>query len=257
MRWITSDLVRPERYAGALDRGTVVIHLAARTANARLEEFRRDNVEGTLSLLEAAEAGDVAGLLHVSTIAVHFPATAHYPYAESKREAETLVRDFPCPWTIVRPTIVLGRGSSIWDKLSKLAKAPVLVVPGPGTTRIQPIHVDDLVDVLLAIASGDALDREAHDLGGGDVVTFEDFLRRAHRRYHGRRGPAVRAPLQLGVPLLRAVERLSPIRLPVGEAQLSSFLYDGHVREDGLQRKHRERLRGVDAILDDLIPRPS
>ena len=256
MRRIASDLSRPERYAGALDRDTVVLHLAARTGNAPPAAFRRDNVEGTLSLLEAAEAQDVAGLVHVSTIAVHFPEAAHYPYAESKREAEALVRDFPCPWTIVRPTIVLGRGSPIWDKLAKLAKAPVLVVPGPGTTRIQPIHVDDLVDVLLELAGSGPFDREAHDLGGADAVTVEEFLRRARRRYRGRRGPAIRTPFQLGVPLLRAAERLSPFPLPVNEGQLSSFLYDGVVRADGLQGRHGERLRGVDEILDDLIPRP-
>jgi len=255
VRRIASDLSRPERYAGALDRDTVVIHLAARTGNARPEEFRRDNVEGTLSLLEAAEAQDVAGLVHVSTIAVHFPETAYYPYAESKREAETLVRDFPCKWTIVRPTMVLGRESPIWDKLAKLAKAPLLVVPGPGATRIQPIHVDDLAGVLLDLAASESFDRGAHDLGGGEVVTVEDLLRRAHRRFHGRGGPAVRTPFQLGVPLLRVVERLSPLPLPVGEGQLSSFLYDGVVRVDGLQERYRDRLRSVEEILDDLIPR--
>lgn len=254
VRRIASDLSRPERYAGALERDTVVIHLAARTGNARPEEFRRDNVEGTLSLLEAAETRDIAGFVHVSTIAVHFPETAYYPYAESKREAETLVRDFPCPWTVVRPTIVLGRESPFWHRLAKLARAPLLIVPGPGTTRIQPIHVDDLADVLLDLAASGPYDREAHDLGGADVVAVEDFLRRAHRRFHGRAGPSVRTPFQFGVPLLRAVERLSPLPLPVREGQLSGFLYDGAVRCDGLQGRYRERLRGVEEILDDLIP---
>lgn len=254
MRWIRSDLGRPERYAGALDADTVVLHLAARTGNARPEAFRRDNVEGTLSLLEAAETRDVAGLVHVSTIAVHVPERAHHPYAESRREAETLVRDFPCPWTIVRPTIVLGRGSPIWDRLSKLAKAPILVVPGPGTTRIQPVHVDDVADVLLELAASGPFDREAHDLGGADAVTVEDFLGRAHRRFHGRRGPALRTPFQLGMPLLRAIERASPVPLPVNEGQLSSFLYDGVVRADGLKERLGGRLRGVEEILDDLIP---
>lgn len=255
VRPIRSPLSRPERYAGALDADTAVIHLAARTGNARPEEFRRDNVEGTLSLLEAAETRDVAGLLHVSTIAVHAPPAAHHPYAESKREAETLVRDFPCPWTIVRPTLVLGPGSPVWEKLSRLAKAPLLIVPGAGTTRIQPLHVDDLADVLLDIAASGDFDRRGHDLGGADAVTVEDFLRRAHQRYQGRRGPAVRTPFRLGIPLLRAVERLSPWPLPINEGQLSSFLYDGVPRDDGLQDRYRERLRGVEEILDDLVPR--
>jgi len=252
---IRSGLERPERYAGALDSGTVVLHLAGRTGNAPQAAFTRDNVEGTRALLEAAEAGDVAGLIFVSTIAVHFPASAHYPYASSKRAAERLVRDFPCPWTIVRPTIVLGRESPIWNKLAALARGPLLVVPGAGTPRIQPIHVDDLVDVLLSVAASGPFDRRAHDLGGADVLTVEDFLRRAHRRFHGRRGPAVRAPFRLGVPLLRAAERLSPLPLPVTEGQLSSFLYDGVVVDDGLQTGHRAEPRGVEAILDDLIPR--
>lgn len=257
VRRIRGDLRRPERYAAALDPDTVVIHLAARTGSARPDAYDRDNVDGTLSLLEAAETRDVAGVVHVSTIAVHFPEAAHYPYAESKRAAEALVRDFPCPWTIVRPTIVLARDAPNWTRLAGLARGPVALIPGSGTPRIQPIHADDVADVLLDVAASGPLDGRAHDLGGPEALTIEDFLRRAHQRFRGRRGPAVRTPFRLGVPFLRAAERLSPLPLPVTEGQLSGFLYDSMVVEDGLFERYRERLRGVEEILDDLIPRGS
>jgi len=249
---IRSGLDRPERYAGRIDSATAILHLAARTGRAKPEQYERDNVEGTGALVRAAEEQEAAGIVNVSSIAAAFPETIHYPYASSKRAAEDLVSRSMVPWTTIRPTMVLGAGSPIWTKLRQLARPPVIVVPGAPTTRVQPIHVDDLASVLVEVAAKGAFDREVHELGGGEVVTIEDLLRRIHRRLGGRRAAVVPTPVGPGIPLLRAFERISPVPLPVTEGQLSTFLYDGVARRDGLQARYADRLRGVDDILATL-----
>ncbi len=251
---LRSDLARPERYAGAMDPDTVVLHLAARTGSAAPEAFERDNVKGTLALLEAAETQGVRGFVNVSSIAVRFPEAVHYPYADSKREAETLVSSGTRPWVTVRPTVVLAPESPTWLKLRRIARAPLLVIPGDGQVRMQPIHADDLVTTLLRLAEADEFARTAFDLGGGDVLTVEDFLRRAHRRFHRRGGPALHAPIGLGLPFLRALERISPVPLPVTEGQFSSFLHDAVAMASPLQERFGAGARGVDAMLAELIP---
>lgn len=253
VRQIRSALHKPERYLADLDDSTAIIHLAARVGAARVEDFTHDNVDGTRVIVRAAEERGVAGLVNVSSIAVTFPENAYYPYADSKREAEKIVAACRRPWITIRPTIVLGRESAIWKKLRQLARGPIPVVPGSPSTRIQPIHVDDLAAILLDVASSASFDREVHELGGADTVTMEEFLKRAHERISGRRGLALPVPLALGMPLLRAVERISPVPLPVTEGQLSSFLYDGVVSRGDLQSRYADDLRGVDEILDDLV----
>jgi NADH dehydrogenase len=252
VRQIRSALDRPERYVAELDASTAIIHLAARVGNAKVADFTRDNVEGTRTIVRAAEERGVAGLVNVSSIAAKFPETAYYPYADSKREAEAIVAACRRPWVTIRPTIVLGTGSPIWTKLRQLARGPLPVVPGSPSTRIQPIHVDDLAAVLLEVAASGLFDREVYELGGGETVTMEEFLKRVHERLTGRRGLSLPVPLALGMPLLRAFERVSPVPLPVTEGQLSSFLYDGVVTQNELQDRFSDRLRGVDAILEEI-----
>jgi len=249
---IRSPLDRPERYAGTLGPATAILHLAARTGRATPDEYERDNVEGTRALVDAAESEGTAGLINISSIAVKFPETAYYPYADSKRAAEAIVGAMRQPWVTVRPTMVLGRDSPIWKKLRQLAGGPVSVVPGSPSTRIQPIHAEDLADVLLDVASEGVFDARACDLGGADAITMDSFIRRAQRRLTGHRGVTIPVPVGFGLPLLRAFERVLPVPPPVTEGQLSTFLYDGVVDPNPLQERYEGRLRGVEEILDEL-----
>lgn len=202
--------------------------------------------------MRTAEERGAAGLINVSSIAAKFPESAYYPYADSKRAAEAIVSTCRRPWITLRPTIVLGPGSPIWGKLRQLARGPLPVVPGNPSTRIQPIHVDDLARVLLDIADRGAFERSVCEVGGGEAVTMEEFIKRTHQRLTGRRGLAVPVPLALGMPLLRAFERISPVPMPVTEGQLSSFLYDGVVDPNPIQERYADGLRGVDAMLAEL-----
>lgn len=251
---VRGGLERPERYAGGIGPGTAVVHLAATTGAVPRAEHVRTNVEGTRHLLEAAEVQGAAAFLHVSTIAVKFEDTSGYPYAETKREAESLVRASALRWTIARPTLVLGEESPNWRKMRALARAPVLLVPGTGRARIQPIHVDDLCDLLLRIVREGRFEGETLELGGADVLTMGEFLRAAHRRYH-RNDLHLRVPLAPGIALLRAAERLAPLPLPVTSAQFTSFRQDGVAEPSPLTAPapDGERpVRGVEAMLDEL-----
>ncbi len=249
---VRAGLHRPERYASHLGPSTVVIHLAARTGAAPPQAYLETNVEGTRALVEAAETQGVAGFLHVSSIAAGLDDTSGYPYAESKRAAEAVVRGSSLRSTIIRPTVVLGEDSPTWQKLRTLARAPLLVIPGAGTARMQPIHVDDLVRVMLRVVSDDLFEGGTYEVGGPEVVTMGDFLRRAHQRYSGRRRPAVRLPLAPGLALLRAAEKLVPVTLPLTAGQFTSFVRDLVAEPNDLVESLRGEMKGVDEMLSQL-----
>ena len=251
---VEGDL-RGASLADALKGCDAVVHLAALTGKASERDLEAVNVEGTRRLLAAAREAGVPRFLHVSTIAVSYPETRHYPYARSKQRAELLVRDSGLDWLIVRPTVVFGHGSAVGKSLAALAAAPVLPLFGGGTSRVQPLHVTDMVRVLRQRLREPSLGERVEDVGGRDVVAFGEFLRALRRALRGSEGPALSIPLGPLLPLLAALEPAMLRVLPVTAGQLYAFRHDGVARE-GVDPADVAARKGVAEIVAELAGVP-
>ena len=228
LRGIPGSLEDPSSYSTGVTDRTIIVHLAAQTGNASAREHDRVNRQGTEDLLEVASSAGAVGFLYVSTIAVAFGNRRGYPYAEAKARAEEAVRGGGVPHTIVRPTMVFGRGAPVWSALSGLATKRVVPIPGNGQVRVQPIWVDDLADTLIRITQESRFRGETLEVGGVDTVTMDELLVRMHQALRGTSGARlIHVPVRPFLPLLRLMEALLPFQPPVTAGQLYSFLNDG------------------------------
>jgi nucleoside-diphosphate-sugar epimerase len=248
--WVQGDLQDPAGYASFLDAETDIAHLAAATGGASASVHRAVNAEGTEALVKSAERARVGGLLFVSSIAARFPEDPHYPYATAKREAEVIVRAGKVPFVIVRPTIVLGRGSPILDKLRTLAGGPVIAAIGGGKARVQPVDVTNLAGALAQLLERRAFEGTMLEFGGPEVLTMAELLVRV-RAAMGK--PPARimampyAPMRGG---LIAMEALLFGRSPVSAGQISSFVQDGVAEPNALWESMRSGLLSVIRMLE-------
>jgi NADH dehydrogenase len=249
LRPVRGDLLDPDSYRGALAGVRTVVHVAALTGKGSDAEHFRVNADGTRRLLDAARTEGVSRFLHVSTIAVKFPEKRHYPYARSKEAAEGHVREGGPDWAIVRPTIVLGPGSPLWAKFEALASAPVLPVFGDGRNRVNPVHVDDVVTCLVGLLDSERLGGRTIEVGGRDVLTMEDFLRRMRRELRGTEGPVVHLPVRWIVRVLGTLEKVLLPLLPVSAGQFHAFLHEGVAEEGGGALPPVSERRGVDEMI--------
>lgn len=249
VRWVRGELSTPDRYREALASCDRVLHLAARTGRAPRSEYWTVNVHGTEALLDAARRAGIERFVHVSTIAVHFTNLDGYPYARSKAEAESRVRESDVPHVVVRPTIVLGADGPAWRTLSSMARWPVVPLPGDAAVPVQPIHVEDLARVLAFVIRGPAPAGGAHDVGGPEPLSIGNLVRRIGRRLRGRAPRLLRIPAGPLETAIAALDRLLPVPPPVGPGQLSSFHQDGTVREGELQRRFEASLAGIDETI--------
>ncbi len=133
------------------------------------------HVGATEATVEAAEAAGVDRYLQLSAIGADPDGDTEY--ARAKGLAERVVRESSLAWTIVRPSIVFGDGGEFLPFLKRLTPGPVKALPGGGTTRFQPIWVEDLAAML-----GDTLEDDRHvgrvyELGGPTVHTLADMTR--------------------------------------------------------------------------------
>jgi NADH dehydrogenase len=186
----------------------------------------------------------------VSSIAATFPDNGYYPYGRSKMRAERQVATSGLSWTIVRPTLVIGRRSGVWRGLSMLARSHVLILPGDGTSRAQPIYIDDLVGCLLEVVYGAARSGDVLEFGGPERMSFDDFLKEIYRAIHGREARAtVRLPLRSLIKVLTLLERpLLPL-LPLTAGQLSAFCNDAIAEPNPLFERFVSQMKGIRAMV--------
>jgi NADH dehydrogenase len=187
--------------------------------------------------------------LYVSSIAVRFPNKTRYYYAQSKEQAEQLVRSSGLRYTILRPTIILGQGSPVWAGLCKLASLPVIPIFGDGKTLIQPIHVQDLVRLILAILDRDLFRGDTLELGGPEAIAIEEFLKKVHHRLFQNRPRTMHISLAVLLPMLTFLELILFPFLPITVGQLASFRYNGTTELDWLSAEQISALKSIDAMV--------
>jgi NADH dehydrogenase len=98
---------------------------------------------------------------------------------------------------IFRPSFIFGRDGGSLRQFRRIAKlAPVTPIPGPGTQRIQPIWVDDVAAYFAAAVDKPDAANRTFELGGPDVVTWNEFWARLKAAL-GTRRPSLHIPLGL------------------------------------------------------------
>ena len=224
-RTVPGDLLASRDWASAIKPGAIVVHLAALTGKAKRAEFERVNVAGTAALLEAARKASARGVVFVSSVAAGYRDKRYAWYARSKERAEALVRDSGLPFTIVRPTQVMGDGSPVAAALGRLANLPVPIVFGDGQVLAQPIAVADLAERLLAILNEPQTGRTM-TVGGPEAVAMRTVIERLRDPARPKR--TVRSiPIEPLRTVLGLLEPLVGGLLPFTAGQLSAFGNDG------------------------------
>jgi NADH dehydrogenase len=247
---VVGDLLAAETYSAGLEGCDTVIHLAAVTGKAQPSAYFNVNAEGTRQLLEVAARAGVRSFLHISTIAVKFTDQTRYFYAHSKALAEQLVRESGLAHTILRPTIVIGRGSPVLLGLAKMAGAPVMPVFGNGKTPVQPVFVDDLVTTIRAILVEERFEGETIEIGGSETMSIEEFLIRIRRTMFGKSPRSLHLPLRPVRALLSVLERfLLPI-LPLTAGQLALFANESSIEPSFFLDQHNDGFLTVDRVLE-------
>lgn len=135
-------------------------------------------------------------------------------------EAEDAVRKSCLGYTILRPTMIYGGpGDRNMHRLVRvLAQTPVFPLFGDGKHLMQPIHVDDLANAIVAAALNEAVVGGEFNLAGANALPYKDLVR-AVATALGRRILIVRTPLGLVAAIAGAFER-TRIPFPITREQV-------------------------------------
>jgi uncharacterized protein YbjT (DUF2867 family) len=166
--------IRAEDWLPRLAGIDVVINAAGILRETRGQTFESIHVLAPVALFTACATAGVRRVIQISALGAD--ASARSGYHLSKRRADEALAKLPLEWVIVQPSLVYGAGGTSARMFTALATAPLIPLPGRGEQRIQPLHIDDLIDGILALLRGDGPSRSRIPFVGPEALTFEAFL---------------------------------------------------------------------------------
>jgi uncharacterized protein YbjT (DUF2867 family) len=117
-------------------------------------------------------------------------------HLRSRREVEHLLGTSGVPVTVLRAAIIIGHGSISWEITRQLvAHLPAMVVPRWATTRTQPIALSDVIGYLVGVLEPETVKGRVFEVGGPDVLTYAEMMRRVAHLHHHRPLPMLAVPL--------------------------------------------------------------
>lgn len=106
---------------------------------------------GPIALFDAYRTAGVGRVLQISALGAAADAVSAYHRSKAAADDHLASMGTAIGWAIVRPSLVLGHGGQSSALFTALAALPVTPDPGRADGLVQPIHVDDLVELLVRL----------------------------------------------------------------------------------------------------------
>ncbi|MGH2890310.1 MAG: NAD(P)H-binding protein [Solirubrobacteraceae bacterium] len=126
-----------------------------------------------------ATAAIAAGVRRIVYLGGPDPGNAPSPHLASRLAVERILLAAVPGSVALRASIVIGAGSRSFRFLVRLVeRLPVLALPAWRTNRSAPIDERDIVEMLAAAATSDAVAGASLDVGGPDTVSYGELIER-------------------------------------------------------------------------------
>jgi len=216
---------------GALDGVDVAFYLVHSLGSrdfSRLDRRAAENVA-----LEAERAG-VSQIVYLGGLGDDQPGLS--AHLRSRLETATVLASGAVPVTTLRAAVIVGRGSAAFETIVALVdRLPMMIAPRWLSMPTQPIALDDMISYLDGVAGRTDALGESFDVGGPEILTYGDMVKRI-ARIRGRR------PLILEVPVLTPrlssywLHLVTPVRANVARPLIEGLRNPTVAHDDRIRR---------------------
>lgn len=166
---------------------SAVVHTAAIALEKGGATYEEVNYQGTIHVVDAAEAGNVRRFINVSQNGAR---SDHFSrFLSSKGRAQDYVASSMLQWTAVSPSAIFGPQDEFFNSIARLVRITPLIFPniGGGKAQFQPVAVEDVAEAIARALDDPKTSEKDFALGGPEVLTLEEIERRILKALHARR----------------------------------------------------------------------
>jgi len=178
---VTGNVLDSTACMRAVDGVDAVVHLVGirREIPRSGTTYETMHTAATFSMADSARREGVEKFIYLSGLGARKNAVSRYHI--TKWESEGVVRRTGMRWTIIRPSVIFGPGDEFHPLLVDLVRRPVVPIVDGGRSLLQPVSLQNVVDVIsLSLTHTEAQGR-VYEMGGADRVPFVDIVARVAR----------------------------------------------------------------------------
>ena len=172
---IQADVLDDIAVSGAIAGADAVINLVGMLTETAQQTYRAIHVGGARRVALAAHRHGAMRMIHISALGAS-PTSAAIS-DQTKAEGERAVAAVFPQATIVRPSLVFGQDDHFFTRFAAMIRSsPVLPLIGGGTTKFQPVFVDDIAAGLLELLKRPETTGKTYEFAGTRVYSFKVLL---------------------------------------------------------------------------------
>lgn len=185
-----------------------VIHLVAiiREVPGKGQTFDRVIGEGTENVARVAKEAGVKRLIFMSALGATNKST---PYFRNKIRGEEAVKASGVPYTIFRPSILIGPGGEFTGLLKQLTMFPIVPVLGPGNYPMQLMYVRDMARYYAQAIGDERFVNQTFEVGGPQTLEYNEMIRQTLEALR-KKGWLFHVPLALVRPAIPLIDKVMP-----------------------------------------------
>ena len=172
---VEADALDVESLRGALDGIDVAYYLihSIDTGSTFADTDRR----AAQTFAAAAQAAGIGRIVYLGGLSAGGEKLS--AHLRSRSEVGDILLGCGVPTAVLRAAVIIGSGSASFEMLRYLTeRLPAMICPRWVRSRMQPIAIRDVLRYLVGCATLPSEVDRAFDIGGPDVVTYEDMMQR-------------------------------------------------------------------------------
>ncbi|MFL6513164.1 MAG: NAD(P)H-binding protein [Nitrososphaera sp.] len=243
IRLIKADVSSYEDVARVMSKQIDIAYYLVHSMEGTSKQWKRFSERDRAAAMNFAKAASdyrvkriiyLGGLIH----AENEPDSKLSEHMRSRKEVgEILQRHSSAKVTIFRAAVILGQGGGSFQMLQYLVeRLPVMVCPRWVFTRCQPIAVSDVVEYLARCIDVKETEGKVFDIGGPDVLTYLDMMRK-YAKILNKSVHVIVIPFL--TPRLSSywVDLVTPVRASLARPLIDSLRHDATVRDQDSVRQ--------------------
>jgi NADH dehydrogenase len=153
-----------------------VVHLVSGESKGSKSDLLQNDILPAKVVAEAAYEAGVQRIIFLSHLGAD--RASAFPVLKAKGIAENYVENSGTPYTIIRSGLVFGPGDHFTSAIHTAIQAfpIVFILPGDGSTHLQPIFIEDVCAALTWFMDDERSINQTIEIGGPEYLTFKEIV---------------------------------------------------------------------------------